>query len=113
MAAVGIYGVMSYSVQQRTHEIGVRMALGAQNRDVLKLVVKQGIGLALFGVAIGLLASYALTRLMVSLLFEVTATDKTTFGLVAAGLFLITMFACYIPARRATKVNPLVALRYE
>jgi putative ABC transport system permease protein len=113
MAAVGIYGVMSYSVQQRTHEIGVRMALGAQNRDVLKLVVKQGVALALLGVLVGLAASYALTRLMVSLLFEVTATDKTTFALVAAGLFLITMFSCYIPARRATKVNPLTALRYE
>ena len=113
MAAVGIYGVMSYTVQQRTHELGIRLALGAQQRDVLKLIVKQGIVLGLIGVASGLAASFGLTRLMTSLLFEVTATDMRTFAVVATGLFAIVLIACYIPARRATKVNPLVALRYE
>jgi predicted permease len=113
MAAVGIYGVMSYSVQQRTHELGIRLALGAQQRDVLQLIVKQGVVLGVIGVTAGLLASLGLTRLMSSLLFEVTATDARTFAIVAVGLFSIVLMACYIPARRATKVNPLVALRYE
>jgi putative ABC transport system permease protein len=113
MAAVGIYGVMSYSVLQRTHEIGVRMALGAQRTDVLKLILRQGILLAITGVAVGLAGSFGLTRVISSLLFDVAATDKTTFAAVSLGLFAITFVASYIPAWRATRVDPLVALRYE
>jgi putative ABC transport system permease protein len=113
MAAVGIYGVMSYSVLQRTHEIGVRMALGAQRADVLKLILKQGVVLAFSGVLIGLAGSFGLTRIISTLLFDVAATDKTVFAAVAIGLFVITFLASYLPARRATKVNPLRALRYE
>jgi ABC-type antimicrobial peptide transport system permease subunit len=113
LSSIGIYGVISYVVGQRTNEIGVRIALGAQQRDVLRLMLGEGMKMALIGVAIGIAVALGLTHLMVNILFGVSATDPLTFLAVATLLVLVALTACWIPARRDTRVDPLVALRYE
>jgi ABC-type antimicrobial peptide transport system permease subunit len=113
LAAIGIYGIMAYSVEQRTQELGIRMALGASRKSMLVLIVKQGMKLASIGVLAGLAVSYGLTRLLSSLLYGVKASDPITFSAVAVVLTLVALFATYIPARQAMKVDPVIALRYE
>jgi putative ABC transport system permease protein len=113
LAAAGIYGVISYSVTQRTHEIGIRMALGAEQRDVLKLVVGQGMIPALIGLGIGIASAIGLTRFMSSLLFRVSVTDPITFAVIGSLLLMVALAACYLPARRAARVDPMIALRCE
>jgi putative ABC transport system permease protein len=113
LASVGLYSVMAYSVSQRSHELGIRIAVGASPRDILQLVLGQGIRLTLFGAAFGLLASLLVTRALASLLFGVSATDPVTFIAVPIVLALVAMLACYLPARRAMRVDPMIALRYE
>jgi len=113
LSSVGIYGVVSYMVGQRTHEIGIRMALGAQQSDVLKIVLGQGAMMALAGVVAGLIGAIVLTRLMTKMLFNVSPTDPLTFVGVSVILTLVALVACYAPARRAMKTDPIIALRYE
>jgi putative ABC transport system permease protein len=113
LAAVGLYGVMAYSVTQRSHELGIRIAVGASPRDILRLVVGQGIRMTLLGAAIGLVVSLAVTRALSSLLFGVSVTDPLTFVAVPVVLAFVAILACYLPARRAMRVDPIIALRYE
>ena len=113
LTIVGLYGVMSYSVVQRTNEIGIRLALGAQSRDVLLMIIKQGSKLIIVGLVIGLAGAFAATRVIASLLFGVTTKDPFTFVAAAVLLAIVALLACYVPAWRATKVDPLEALRYE
>ena len=113
LSGVGVYGVIAYSVTMRTPEIGVRLALGAQRSDVLRLVLRQGVLLATAGLAIGLVASWSLTRLLETLLFEVTARDPLTFAIASVALLLVAVLACSLPARRAMQVDPMTALRQD
>jgi len=113
LSAIGIYSVMAYSVSQRTHEIGIRMAIGAQRVDMARMVLGQGARLAAIGLAAGLAGAFALTRVMTSLLFEVTPYDALALGSAAAMMIALSLLACYLPARRAARVEPMKALRYE
>ena len=119
LASIGLFGVMAYAVSQRTHEIGIRMALGAETGDVMKMILRQGMTLAILGIALGLIGAYVLTKYLESwvnlsqMLFGVKVTDPMTYGVIAAGLTVVALIACFIPAWRATKVDPMIALRYE